>query len=218
MKGTQTAVGQRYGKLLIIELGERQGRNTYHDRVLCECGTIKTVRRADLKSGSTKSCGCWRRERCTSLGAATRTHGWSRHPLYHRWLTMIARCHNPKSTAWCYYGARGIKVCDRWRESLDAFSEDVGARPAGTELDRIDPDGDYEPGNVRWASRRLQKLNRTARYDHYTPRPITWKGKTYAISELAAIAGISYSAMYGRLMSGMDPQAAISTPLRGSIP
>ena len=206
------AVGKRYGRLMIIELGSQT--NDYLDRALCECGTIKTVRRSDLQSGRTASCGCLRRENATRIGAATRKHGHSKNPLYHLWHTMIARCHNPAHAAYRYYGARGIQVCDRWRESFEAFAADMGARPVGMELDRIDSDGHYAPENVRWANRRMQKLTRVKRSDHYEPRPIEWNGQTYAISDLAAIAGISYQAMYRRLMDGMTVEAAISKPLR----
>ncbi len=208
------AVGKRYGRLMIIGLGNQQ--NGYMDRAMCECGTVKTVRRSDLQSGRTSSCGCLRRETATRTGAAIRTHGQSKNPLYHLWHAMIARCHNPAHAAYRYYGARGVKVCDRWRESFEAFAADMGARPVGLELDRIDSEGDYKPGNVRWMNRRMQKMNRAKRSDHYEPRPIEWNGQTYAISDLAAIAGISYSAMYGRLMGGMSVEAAISKPLRGN--
>lgn len=210
---TQTvAVGKRYGRLMIIELGNQQ--NGYQDRSLCECGTVKTVRRSDLQSGRTSSCGCLRKENATRTGASTRKHGHSRNPLYHLWHTMIARCHNPNHAAYRYYGARGVQVCDRWRESFEAFAEDMGARPAGLELDRINPMGHYEPGNVRWMNRRMQKMNRAKRSDHYEPRSIEWNGQIYAISDLAAIAGISYAAMYGRLMKGMSVADAINKPLR----
>lgn len=210
------AVGKRFGRLMVVKLGEQQ--TGYQDRVLCECGATKQVRRADMQSGRTLSCGCLRKENATRVGAATRKHGYSGDPLYHVWHTMIARCHNPAHAAYRYYGARGIQVCDRWRESFGAFAADMGARPVGLELDRIDSDGDYAPGNVRWANRRMQKLTRVKRSDHYTPRPIEWNGQIYAISDLAAIAGMSYSAMYGRLLKGMPVHAAISTPLRGKQP
>lgn len=214
MANQTVAVGKRYGRLLILSLGNQQ--NGYVDRAMCECGTVKEVRRSDLQSGRTASCGCLRRENTTKIGAATRKHGHSSNPLYHLWHTMIARCHHPAHAAYRYYGARGVQVCDRWRASFEAFAADMGARPVGLELDRIDPDGHYEPGNVRWMNRRMQKLNRAKRSDHYTPRPIEWNGKTYAISDLAAIAGVSYSAMYYRLIKGMPVQAALSKPLRKS--
>ena len=210
---TQTvAVGKRYGRLMIISLGNRQ--NGYQDRAMCACGTVKTVRRSDLQSGRTSSCGCLRVENATKTGAATRKHGHSRNPIYHLWHTMIARCHALKHAAYRYYGARGVQVCERWRESFEAFAEDMGARPAGLELDRIDPTGHYEPGNVRWMNRRMQKINRAKRSDHYTLHAIEWEGQTYAISELSVIAGISYAAMYCRLAKGMSVADAISKPPR----
>jgi hypothetical protein len=79
---------------------------------------------------------------------------------YFRWRSIIARCHNRKNPAWHYYGGRGIEVCERWRISFAAFFEDVGNAPRGMMLDRIDNDGNYEPGNVRWATRKQQAQNR----------------------------------------------------------
>lgn len=208
------AVGKRYGRLLVLELGEGIG-TVYFDRVLCECGTIKTVRRADLQSGRITSCGCARRENATRVGAATRKHGHSTDPLYHLWHTMIARCHNPSAAAYRYYGARGIQVCERWRASFEAFAADMGARPVGLQLDRIDPDGHYEPGNVRWQNRRMQQLNRVRRSPHYTPLAFAWNGLTYSVSDLAAMAGMTYGMMYKRLvMKGMDVESALSATKR----
>lgn len=84
-----------------------------------------------------------------------------KHPLYMTWLGMKQRCHNPKSRNFKWYGARGIAVCRRWRESFLAFVGDVGPRPGGTTIDRINVDGNYEPGNVRWATALQQNRNRT---------------------------------------------------------
>lgn len=208
MAKLRVTLGQRFGRLMLIELGSNQ--NGYIDRVLCECGTMKDVRRADLQSGSTLSCGCLRRENAARVGASTRTHGQSKTPLYHLWHTMIARCHTPTHTAYRYYGGRGIQVCARWRESFDAFVADIGPRPVGLEIDRIDPDGNYEPGNVRWADQQTQKMNRANRSGNYQPRRFTWNGQEYGVSELASIAGMSYGMMYSRLMKGISAQTIIS--------
>lgn len=86
--------------------------------------------------------------------------GRSAHPLLGTWHMMIARCENPNHNSYRYYGARGVSVCPRWRADFWAFVADVGERPAGCTLDRIDPEGDYEPGNVRWATPHEQRVNR----------------------------------------------------------
>jgi hypothetical protein len=89
-------------------------------------------------------------------------HGHTRHPLYQTWRSMIQRCTNPEAPYWAQYGGRGIDVCEEWLESFEAFVEDVGERPQWHTLDRIDNDGDYELGNVRWASRSQQYWNSSA--------------------------------------------------------
>jgi hypothetical protein len=93
-------------------------------------------------------------------------HGMSRHPLYATWQMMRRRCYAPNATRYECYGGRGIEVCDRWRYSFSAFVSDVGERPAGTTLDRIDSAGNYEPGNVRWSAPSTQQKNQHTRIDN----------------------------------------------------
>lgn len=102
------------------------------------------------------------------------THGWSDTPEYAAWANAIQRCHNPKAQAYARYGGRGISVCGRWRASFEDFLADMGQRPQATSLDRIDVDGNYEPGNCRWATIFEQNSNlrprETCRAGHlYTP-------------------------------------------------
>lgn len=106
----------------------------------------------------------WRTQRfcsfdCGSVGRP-RTHGKSRSPEHQSWTAMKTRCFNPNAFGYGIYGGRGITVCDRWRDSFEAFLADMGARPEGTSLDRIDTDGDYEPGNCQWATPKEQAGNR----------------------------------------------------------
>jgi hypothetical protein len=88
------------------------------------------------------------------------TCGGTFSPTYQTWASMIDRCHNPNSTRWEWYGGRGIRVCERWQRSFEDFLSDVGVRPHDTSIDRIDTNGNYEPGNVRWVTHREQCRNR----------------------------------------------------------
>jgi hypothetical protein len=125
----------------------------------CACGTERAVAHKSLTGGTSASCGCLRGEQ---LGDRRRTHGGSRTPIYDTWRSMIARCIVPSHIAWPWYGGLGVTVCKRWQDFL-TFCEDVGPRPPGTTLDRIDNERGYEPGNVRWATSKQQAANRRPR-------------------------------------------------------
>ena len=184
--------GKVFARLTV--LGEAEPRGPIrHWRVICECGTEKVVAQASLRGGCTKSCGCLQREKAA---AAHTTHGLSDHPLYAAWGWMRTRCRNPNFIEYDRYGGRGIKVCERWGE-FTAFLEDMGPtfRP-GLSLDRIDNDGDYEPGNCRWVTQKTQCRN-TRRN-----RTITCMGETKCVAEWAEHLNISPYTLYGRLNRG----------------
>lgn len=129
-----------------------------------------------------------------------------RHPLYATWSGMVARCHNPRHPNYPTYGGRGITVCDRWRASLDAFAADMGPRPAGHTVDRIDNDGPYDPANCRWASRLEQGHNRR------DVRPLTWNGRTQPLSAWAREAGLPAATIRSRLERGESLGSAMARP------
>ena len=151
------------GRLTVLELipGKRHVNPTA--RVRCICGVEKIVSQGKLRSGSTTSCGCYRRETTRERGLANRTHGLKHTRTYHSWQSAKQRCSNGnvETAKWTRYGGRGIQMCERWLASFEDFLADMGERPVGLTLDRIDPDGDYEPGNCRWADATTQRANRS---------------------------------------------------------
>lgn len=149
--------------------GERFGRwtaiSTSPNRVhcVCDCGTVRSVDRKSLFTSNSRSCGCLNREQAARRAALrSTTHGHAsggQSPTYRTWVSMRQRCLEPRNASYPYYGGRGISVCDRWRDDFAAFLADMGERPAGTSIDRIDVNGDYVPDNCRWATADQQAQN-----------------------------------------------------------
>ena len=148
--------GRRFGRLVVL----RRDLNLGHVAAwlcACDCGVMTTVAGTQLrKANGTRSCGCFNRGRPPR-------HGMTGSRTWNSWRAMSVRCSDPRHPAWSRYGGRGIRVCAAWQGpgGFDRFLADMGTRPAGMTLDRIDNDGNYEPGNCRWATAKQQRANQS---------------------------------------------------------
>lgn len=154
--------GMRYGMLTVVSHSHSVFRSKRHGsyqfwNCICDCGGTTVVLANNLINGNTTSCGC-QGSRATLRERMT-THGMTGSPAYKVWQGMLDRCRYPSHVSWEYYGAKGVKVCERWM-SFENFIADMGDRPDGMTLDRIDPFGDYEPSNCRWADWETQAKNK----------------------------------------------------------
>ena len=205
--------GQKFGRLTVIS---RAKSNTRDARWLCKCicGNEKIILGYNLKNGITKSCGCLQRELSSKrlkMNNHQRKHGLYGTRIYRTWAHMKERCYNPTANNYCNYGGRGIKVCQCWKNSFQAFYDDVSKLPhfgeKGYSLDRINNDGNYEINNVRWATAKEQANNQ--RTNHLE----TYNGKTQTISQWASEFGINSDKLRLRIKRlGWSIEKALNTP------
>jgi hypothetical protein len=165
----------------------------------CACGGELVACLYDVRKGNTRSCGCISAE---LLLERNHRHGMRKSRTYRCWAGMITRCTNPKTKSFADYGARGITVCDEWRD-FSRFLADMGECPDGMSIDRIDNDGNYEPGNCRWATTAEQ--NNNTRHNKH----LTFNGKTQNVKQWSRELGISYTTLHWRLTRGWSVDRAL---------
>lgn len=193
-------IGHVYGRLTVEERSQDKNKNIMW-LCVCECGNKTICQGRNLKSGHTKSCGCLNKEAITK-------HGMGKSTEYTSWAKMKGRCLNQNNSRYKNYGGRGIIVCESWIDSFDNFLSDMGSKPTPEHsIDRINNDGDYEPGNCRWANVKTQSRNTTR------SRRITFNGVTKCISEWAEFKGINLNTLYARIHRyKWSPERALTTP------
>lgn len=199
--------GMRFGFLSAIEVSNRSKGITYW-RCKCECGSTLNVRLGALRSGNTKSCGCIKIEK---IKEAVTKHGAKINrkptPEYAVWSLMRDRCNNANNQSYKYYGGRGIVVAKEWDEFC-VFLQDMGERPDGSTIDRINPDGNYEPSNCRWATRKEQSRNRS-----YC-RTVEFEGIDRPLWDLAEEYKLTATSLRRRIDAGWDLSRALNQPIK----
>lgn len=212
----QSLIGQRFGRLLVVRRVEdyvsSQGYHSIRYLCKCDCGNEVIVIKNNLLRKNNRSCGCLRSDLRIERG---RWHGYSRELLHSVWRAMKRRCENPKDKSYQQYGARGISVCSEWNDDYFAFRNWALANgyAHGLSIDRIDPNGNYEPSNCRWITCREQNVNK--RSTDY----VEYDGVTHPLRVWADILGIKYKTLRARLYAyGMSVERAFSTneDLRGN--
>ncbi len=197
---TKPSAGEVFGRLTVTGHNEATGKVICQ----CECGKIKEARAGNLIHGGTRSCGCLRSENSSKKA---RTHGGSETSLYLAWSNMRRRCNCKTSTFYKDYGGRGIKVCEEW-DDFATFKRDMGDRPSGMTIDRIDNDKGYSKDNCKWSTPKEQNRNRRRK------RLITAFGQTKCMAQWVEETGIGRSAIEHRIKSGKSVEFALSKPSR----
>lgn len=207
-KVVKLRTGVRFGRLKVIGEGGRRPAGEVLWLCVCDCGTEKRIPGSRLRSGASKSCGCLRRERGHLRGRQNRTHGHASggatSPTYRTWRAMIQRCTDLNATGYDNYGGRGIKVCDRWLEGFENFVVDMGLRPSGRTIDRLDPNGNYTRENCRWATDTQQ---RETRRDSIS---LEYKGEKRSLLGWSKHLGIPYATLHQRWSKGWPTEKILS--------
>ncbi len=200
--------GQLFGRLTVVAFAKTDKHGNAQWICQCSCGETTTVWSSALRRNLTQSCGCLRK---AATSARRSTHGKSAgDPTYRVWTGMKKRCENPNSHGYARYGGRGIAVCTRW-EDFALFLEDMGPKPEGCSIERLDVDKGYAPDNCRWIPCAEQARNKS------TSRKITAAGETLLLVDWAARTGIAETTIASRIDKlGWSAERAVTTPPRGA--
>lgn len=195
--------GQKFNRLTVIDRAQNTAKGQARWLCQCVCGKTYIANGTQLRKGRVQSCGCYKRE--VTIEHSTK-HGHANagqiSPTYHSWAGMIARCTNSAHRSYSHYGGNGIVVCERWYKFAN-FLADMGEKPKGHSLDRVDYNGNYEPDNCRWATVKEQARNKR------TNRLITLNGITRTMGEWVEILGVPQSTISYRVQHNYSDEQAL---------
>ncbi len=202
-------VGKRFGRLVVIErLPNAKGGRWWKCR--CDCGNEIKSTTGYLRGGNTHSCGCSQRDAARRVCIDRSTHQMTGRRIYNIWRGMKARCSNPKNIVWPIYGGRGVRVCDEWLEFWPFWNwAIVNGYQRHLTIDRIDPNGNYEPSNCRWANYFQQARNRRSSYT-----PLTINEVTMSVAEWSAKTGVGRSTIRYRMSRGITGESLFAPTSR----
>lgn len=199
----QNLTGKKFSRLKVISYDGRLKPGIHLWKCRCQCGTIKIIRGGDLRLRQTRSCGCLKLEQ-------SRVHGASSKKSFSTWKAMMNRCYSNRNRFYHRYGGRGIIVCQRWHNP-NHFLSDMGDRPSPKHsIDRINNDGNYEPGNCRWATVSQQQRNKV------NTLLIEYEGRKTPIIELSERFGIRWDTLRYRIRNGWRLEDALRRPVRNT--
>ena len=209
---TYDMTGERHGRLVVVRCNGPDTRGELKWLCDCDCGGLTAVAGSLLRRGVSKSCGCLRREMSAALGKASQRHGEAKDGSttaeYRTWGQMLSRCNNPNHKLFRHYGARGIRVVRRWT-TFENFLEDMGRRTTPKHsLDRVDNNGDYGPGNCRWATS-TQQNNNQRKSRGRVPTVVTISGREQLLTDWLKEARVSPRTYYRRKAAGMPDAEAL---------
>lgn len=194
-------ISQKIGRWTVTSLSDKPR----YLKCVCDCGTVKDVRKDHLSKRLTLSCGCLSKEATAKRNTESAKHSMHATPTYKSWQAMRTRCLNENSSQYHRYGGRGISICKEW-DDFTVFFRDMGERPTGTTLDRIDSNKGYSPDNCRWSTMKIQENNKRNNV------LLTFNGKTQTVAQWADETGIGYQTIRARINMGWSIEEALTLP------
>jgi hypothetical protein len=211
----QPPIGAKFNKLTVVGYAgfrvHPSGKRDGHWLCRCDCGNQVAVSSGNVKAGHIKSCGCLAKLNLKHGGFVKVNGVKGKHPLYCVWDGIIQRCTNPNNKYYHNYGGRGIKVCDKWRASFKSFREDMGPRPPGHLIERIDNNGHYEPNNCKWATRKEQMNNCRNNFI------VEYRGQRLTMQQLSELSGVPYKTLEYRIKIGWGAERAANQPVQTHV-